>query len=70
MQDIQPFGDNFIIVITTEDPPVHTKDMPFCCDRECPCHNDVDLISEVEKLVDDGLITPLQPELFIAGFIF
>ena len=61
------FGDNFIPVILVEDEILHTRDKPFCWDSACRCHRDETLFRQVPQFVLDGLMTPHEAMLFIAG---
>jgi hypothetical protein len=62
--------DNFVYIIPIEDEIVHTPDRPFCfLDPTCPCHEDQELISQVEQLVTDGLLTSHEAILTVSGKI-
>src|SRR5947207_16023972 len=43
--------------VPMEDEPLHTTDHPFCYDDTCVCHEDPDLIGEVNTAYQDGLLT-------------
>ena len=64
---MQPYGDNFAFVIPVEDAPLHTAEKPFCWDSTCGCHTDQQLFLETQQFVTDGVITPDEATLFIAG---
>ncbi len=49
MQDLQHYGDNFIFVVP-EAHPLHTSEHPFCYNDTCDCHEDQELVSEVNTL--------------------
>jgi hypothetical protein len=51
--------DEYIVVptIPLEDDPLHTQDHPFCYDGACGCHEDPDLIWEINTAYQDGLLT-------------
>ena len=53
--EYQPYGDNFIPVITSDG--IHTADNPFCWDDTCPCHDDQDAIALVNTAYQDGLVS-------------
>ena len=61
------FGDTLIPVILVEDEILHTLDKPFCWDSVCGCHLDETLLRQVQQIVLDGLMTPHEAMLFIAG---
>lgn len=64
---IEHYGDNFNFVIPTEDAPLHTPDHPFCFDPTCPCHESAELLAEVARLIEQGLMTPQEATDFVAG---
>lgn len=65
---MQHFGDNFLFVIPPEGDVLHTQEHPFCAvDPACPCHEDQELISEVNKAVINGLFTPDEATRFVRG---
>lgn len=64
---MQPYGDNVTLVILCEDDLLHTVNKPFCWDSVCGCHRDDTLFREVQQFVLDGLMTPHEVMLFIAG---
>ncbi len=59
--------DNFAYVIPMEDEPLHTLDKPYCWDSTCGCHRDQTLFTETKQFVTEGLMTPTEATLFIAG---
>ncbi len=63
---IEPYGDNFIPVVPTDEPE-HTPDSPFCWDPTCDCHEDQDAIGLVAQYVDRGLMTPQEATDFVGG---
>lgn len=63
----EPYGDNFSFVIPTEGEPLHTRDHPFCFDPTCPCHKSAELLAEVARFVERGLMTPQEAMDFVAG---
>lgn len=36
---------------------LHSADRPFCFDMPCPCHEDQELIAELEQMRQDGLVS-------------
>lgn len=52
------------------DPILHTPDHPFCDDPTCPCKDDSEAIQLVAARVNDGLMTPLEADLFYQGKTF
>jgi len=64
---MQPFGDNFILVIPVEDELLHTLDKPFCWDSTCDCHRDATLFYEIQQFVLNGEMTAHEAMLFLAG---
>lgn len=58
--------DNFMYVVPVEEIE-HSPEKPFCWNSACPCHEDVLLINEVAKLVQDGLFTPKEATDFTQG---
>jgi hypothetical protein len=54
---MQQYGDNFIPVIPTLDPIIHTPDRPFCYDPTCPDKEDQALIGELANAYQDGLVS-------------
>jgi hypothetical protein len=61
-------ADNFTYVIPQEEPPVHTPEHPFCSvDPHCPCHEDQELISQVNLHVQEGHLTPDEATAFVQG---
>ena len=66
--EIEPYGDNFLIVILCEDEILHTPEKPFCSvNTTCPCHEDPLLMAEVQTFVQEGLFTPEEATAFVAG---
>ena len=63
---MQHYGDNFIFVLP-DDQPLHTAENPFCYNPDCPCHEDQELVSEVNAAVTDGLLTPDEATALIVG---
>jgi predicted RNA-binding protein associated with RNAse of E/G family len=56
------------LLVLMEDPIIYTDDHPFCSiDLTCGCHEDLELISEVNAAVEQGLITPEEATLIIQG---
>ena len=64
---MQGFGDNFILVIPSEDDVLHTDEHPFCCTDTCPCHEDQEALTTVNDAVLGGLLTPDEATAFIQG---
>ncbi|SRR6266567_3793845 len=65
--NIQPYADNFVLVIPV-DLREHTNEKPFCSiDPTCPCHEDLSLIDEVQQFVQEGLLTTQEARDFVAG---
>ena len=64
----QPPFDNFIPVIPTQDPQMHTVAQPFCkVDPSCICHEDQENISVVNEQVRAGLVTPSEATRIVQG---
>jgi hypothetical protein len=63
---IEPYADNFIPVIPTDEFE-HSPDKPFCSDPACDCHEDQDAIGLVAQYVDRGLMTPQEAADFVGG---
>lgn len=59
--------DNFAYVIPVEDEILHTPEHPYCWDSACPCKADTEAYTQVKQFVADGLLTPDEAVLFIAG---
>lgn len=60
--------DQYPLLVLMEDPILHTDDHPFCSsDPTCGCHEDLELIAEVNAAVAQGLITPEEATLIIQG---
>jgi len=64
---MQPYADNFILVIPSEDDVLHTSEHPFCPDETCSCHEDQELLTTVSVAVTNGLFTPDEATAFIQG---
>lgn len=62
---IQPYGDNFAIVLPDE--ALHTDDHPFCYNPSCPCHEDPDAVATLNEAVQDGLLTPDEASRIVNG---
>ncbi|MGH2497284.1 MAG: hypothetical protein ACRDIV_21500 [Ktedonobacteraceae bacterium] len=62
-----PYGDNFALVIPVEDEVLHTVDKPFCWDITCICKSNLDLFTEVQQFIQDGLLTIDEAFLFYCG---
>lgn len=54
--ELTPYFDNAIPVIPT-DYEYHTKEHPFCWDKDCPCHTDKEAIAQVQRKYEQGLLT-------------
>ena len=46
---------------------LHERAKPFCYDDTCGCHDDPELISEVNHFVKNGLMTSAEATNFVAG---
>ncbi len=46
---------------------LHTADHPFCWNSTCDCHDNYDAILAVQQYIVDGLMTPDEAILFVAG---
>ena len=64
--EIRPFADNFIPIIFV-DHKEHTASRPFCWNPQCPCHEDREAIVEINKAVQDGLMTSEEATLCVRG---
>jgi hypothetical protein len=64
---MQGFGDNFILVILSEDDVLHTDEHPFCCNDTCPCREDHEALTAVNTAVMNGLLTADEATAFIQG---
>lgn len=64
---IRPYGDNFAVVIPVEDGILHPPDKPYCWDSTCGCHGDEALLRETQQFVLDGVMTPDEAVIFVAG---
>ena len=58
--------DDFTYVVTV-DYILHERSKPFCYDDACNCHDDPELISEVNQFVQNGLMTSVEATNFVAG---
>lgn len=58
--------DDFAYVIPV-DYILHEWAKPFCYDDTCGCHDDPELISEVNKFVQNGLMTSAEATNFVTG---
>jgi hypothetical protein len=59
------------LIVPMEDEIIHTDDHPFCSiDPTCGCHEDPELIAEVNEAVEQGLITQEEATLIIQGKTF
>ncbi len=56
MESITHYADNFIPVILI-DYEYHTEKNPFCWDKDCPCHSDVQATERVQQEFEQGLLT-------------
>ncbi|MGH2493824.1 MAG: hypothetical protein ACRDIV_03885 [Ktedonobacteraceae bacterium] len=63
---MQPYGDNFILVIPV-DFLLHEPDRPFCYDMSCSCKTDERLLWEVSRFIEEGLMTLEEGQTFVAG---
>jgi hypothetical protein len=45
----------------------HTSEHPFCYLPSCPCHSDLDKLTEAYFFVFDGLLTEQEAADFVAG---
>ena len=61
--------DNFsCVILEAEREMLHSQAYPFCStDPTCPCHEDPELIAEVAKQVDDGLLTKEEATRVVKG---
>jgi len=66
IQNLRPFADNFIPVITVGYKE-HTEAKPFCWNSGCSCHEDREAISQVNQYVQDGLLTPEEATHLVNG---
>jgi len=55
------------MILVSEGSLIHTSSNPFCYSDSCGCHEDPELIAEVAHAVDEGLLTPDEAKLTIAG---
>ncbi len=55
------------IVIPMEDKLLHTQETPFCSDPTCPCKEDNELLSNVARAVEQGLLTPDEATRVVLG---
>lgn len=63
---MQQYGDNFIFVLP-DDQPLHTAEHPFCYNPSCPCHEDQELLAQVNLQVQEGHLTPEEATAFVQG---
>ncbi len=63
---MQHYGDNFIPVIP-DAIPIPIPEHPFCGDPTCLCYEDQDAITELDRAIRDGLITPDDATRIIQG---
>ena len=61
------FPDNFAYVVPVEEDLLHTSDHPYCWDSTCPCHENQEAFVHIQQYVFDGLMTPDEAVLFVAG---
>ena len=55
------------VVPVSEGSILHTASNPFCYSESCGCHEDPELIAEVSEAVQQGLLTPEEAKLIVAG---
>jgi hypothetical protein len=55
------------IVIPVEDELLHTREHPFCSDPTCTCKEDSELLSDVARAVEQGLLTPDEATRVVMG---
>ncbi len=56
------------LVIRMEDDLIHTQEHPFCSiDPTCPCHEDPELLTDVARAVEQGLLTPNEATRVVTG---
>ncbi len=55
------------ITIPMEDDLAHTATDPFCSDPTCPDKKDPELLAEVTRQVEDGLLTPDEATRTVLG---
>ena len=60
-------GRHIPVVPVSEGSLIHTASNPFCYSESCGCHEDLELIAEVAVAVHQGLLTPEEANLTIAG---
>lgn len=46
---------------------LHAEGGSFCSDPTCPCHEDVELLSELAQDVKNGLLTPEEATRIASG---
>ena len=63
---IVEYGDNFIPVIPV-DYLEHTITRPFCWDKTCPCHDDIEAIAQINTCFQAGLCTFIEAMHIING---
>jgi hypothetical protein len=54
-------------VIPMEDDLIHTQQHPFCSDPVCSCKEDPELLSDVARAVELGLLTPDEATRVVMG---
>lgn len=59
--------DEFPIVLIEEDDESIHSTTGFCVDLACPCHEDPDLIREVNQMYQEGLLTDQEATDLVAG---
>jgi hypothetical protein len=64
-QDTSHYGDNFIPIIESD--MIHTAEHPFCPDPACPCHEDQELIQDVQTTYVEGLVTSDEATRIVEG---
>jgi hypothetical protein len=65
---MQGYGDNFILVVPVEEGDMlHTATNPFCSDECCPCHEDPELVADVNALYQEGLVTLEEAVRIVRG---
>lgn len=65
---MKPYADNFIPVIpVAPESMTHTVEHPFCAYPTCPCHEDKELISQIEQAYQAGEVTREEATNIVAG---
>lgn len=59
--------DEFPVVLIEEDDESIHSTTGFCVDPTCPCHEDPDLIGEVNQMYQEGLLTDQEAKDLVAG---